>query len=146
MLKAVPKRVEIAYGLGNLTEDPRYWFFLIPTSKKKFYYRRNGDKLEKLGRYTDLTITSNPRIGEKIVKYIIYFDKTPERWFHAQMDDDLYYSDEPLSDSELDYSNNPDIKSIINGYGGRRKTKRYRKPKKSRKSRKSRKSKKSRKN
>jgi hypothetical protein len=146
MLKAVPKHVEIAYGLGNLTEDPRYWFFLIPTSKKKFYYRRNGENLEKLGRYTELTITSHPRsnitsANGGLITYIIYFDKTPEKWFHAQMDDELYYSDEPLSDSDLDYNNNPDIKSIINSYGGR-KTKRYRKYKKSKKSKKSRKSKK----
>jgi hypothetical protein len=40
------------------------------------------------------------------------------------MDDELYYSDEPLSDSDLDYNNNPDVKSVINSYGGR-KTKRY---------------------
>ena len=139
MLKAVPKRVQVDHWNGSLTADPRWSFFQVPENQKKIFYRKNSDNLEKLGQYTDLTITSNPRSGENIVKYIVYFDKTPKQWFHAQMDDDLYYTDEPLSDSELDYSNNPDIKSIINGYGGKRKTKRYRKPKKSRKSRKSRK-------
>jgi hypothetical protein len=144
MLKVVPKHVEIAYfGNQGLGDDPRWSFFQVPENQKKFFYRRNDDKIEKLGRYTDLMITSHPNsnLGSRFITYIIYFDKTPEKWFHAQMDDNLYYSVEPLSDSNLDYNNNPDIKSIINSYGGR-KTKRYRKHRKPRKSRRSRKSRK----
>jgi hypothetical protein len=142
MLKIVPKHVQVDHWNGSLSEDPRWSFFQVPENQTKFYYRRNGEKLEKLGRYTELTITSNPRSNTgSLVKYIVYFDKTPEKWFHAQMDDNLFYSDEPLSVSDLDYNNNPDIKSIINSYGGR-KTKRYRKHRKPRKSRRSRRSRK----
>jgi hypothetical protein len=145
MLKVVPKHVQLNHWKGALADDPRWSFFQVPENQKKFFYRRNGENLEKLGRYTDLTMSdarSNISAANGgLITYIIYFDKTPKQWFHSQMDDELYYSDEPLSDSDLDYNNNPDLKSIINSYGGR-KTKRYRKHRKPRKSRKSRRSRK----
>jgi len=137
MLKAVPKglpngRTNMRY---NMRADPRFNFFLEAKNQgKEYYYYRllDGiDKLQPLGLFKQSIM-----YGTNNVRY--QFENTINDVPEVENIDNLYYSDEPLSDSDLDYNNNPDVKSIINGYGGR-KTKRYRKPRKSRKSKKSRK-------
>jgi hypothetical protein len=140
MLAAVPKG-EMKY----FDIDPRSTFFREAEKKDQNYYYRlipGVKKLQPLGFFRKETIYED-NSGNKTAYY--EFEKTGDGYINdALFSDNLYYSKNPLSDSDLDYENNPEIKSIINSYGGR-KTKRYRKSKKSRKSRKSKKSKKSRK-
>jgi len=140
MLAAVPK------GISTYSElEPRSTFFREAEKKDQNYYYRLSPgvkKLQPLGFFRKETIYED-NSGNKTAYY--EFEKTGDGYIaDASFSDNLYYSKNPLSDSDLDYENNPEIKSIITSYGGR-KTKRYRKSKKSRKSRKSRKSKKSRK-
>ena len=125
--------------------DPRSTFFREAEKKDQNYYYRlipGVKKLQPLGFFRKETIYED-NSGNKTAYY--EFEKTGDGYIaDASFSDNLYYSKNPLTDSELDYENNPEIKSIISSYGGR-KTKRYRKSKKSKKSRKSRKSRKSKK-
>ncbi len=140
MLKVVPKG--LIFVARQWHSDPRSRFFREAKNQgKEYYYYRlidGNNKLQPLGLFKQIMY------GAKFDRF--QFENTINDVPEVKNTDNLYYSDEPLTDNELYYENNPEIKSIITSYGyGGKKYIKSRKSKKSRKSRKSKKSKKSRK-
>ena len=113
LLKPIPEHIKLNPYKGGLDDDPRWVFFRhqkgitqpIPSegiylnsdeNNTNYYYRKNGDKLEHLGKFTKLYMPSNQH-GSNVFKgyliYTIFFDKQN---IISDAGDKLYYTDKAL--------------------------------------------------
>jgi hypothetical protein len=97
-----------------LINDPRFVFFtqqegVMPTPKHgsnstwyvnsvedtKYYYRKNGDNLEPLGKFTMIILYHNQHDRRPIIPYCFYSMYFDRQHFNNDVGDELYYTDEP---------------------------------------------------
>lgn len=101
----------------------------IPSGENntKYYYRKNGDNLEPLGKFTrlDLPVNQAKSSGYKgYLKYTITFDRSQS--ISNDAGDELYYTDEPPADGSVPLTTN-DIKGGKKYKKYRKNTKKYKK-------------------
>jgi hypothetical protein len=103
----------------------------IPSGENntKYYYRKNGDNLEPLGKFTKLDMPVNQHRSSAFkgyLEYKIFFDRA-----HIISDagDELYYTDEPPAAGSVPLTINdiPNIKGGKKYKKYRKNTKKYRK-------------------
>ena len=149
MLKKVPDHINLTL-YRNLSDDPRWVFFqnqgerqkhgsiiphiYIPSGENntKYYYRRIGDQLEPLGKFTKLELEANQQLSgtwKGHSEYTISFDR---QQIISAVGDELYYTDDsPAAGSvPLTIANIPTDVSVSKGG---KKTEKNRKQKKYRK-------------
>ena len=148
LLKLVPKHIKLNPYNGGLDDDPRWVFFknqgkyvenpsygtfplvyLNSGENNTFFYRKNGDNLEPLGKFVSLVMqpnqaTSIPNPG--YLKYVINFNGIT---IFSDAGDELYYTDEPPAAGSVPLTINdiPNIKGGKKYKKYRKNTKKYRK-------------------
>jgi hypothetical protein len=147
LLKPVPKHIKLNPYNGGLDDDPRWVFFrhqegvtqpslsehiYIPSGENntKYYYRKNGDNLEPLGKFTKLDMPVNQHTSNVFKGYLIYTIFFDRQNIISNAGDELYYTDEPPAAGSvpLTINNIPNIKEGGKKYKKYRKdTKKYRK-------------------
>ena len=139
LLKKVPAHSFIK-PYHNLSDNPRWVFFqiqgerqkqgaLIPhiyipsgENNTKYYYRKNGDQLEPLGKFTKLEMESNQHLSGMWKGYPVYTIDFDRGQSISDAGDELYYTDEPPAAGSVPLTIN-DIPNITGG----KKYKKYRK-------------------
>jgi len=143
MLKRVPQNIRMDPYKSGFDDDPRFVFFkrqgqrarfgaIVPhiylnsgENNTNYYYRRIGDQLEPLGKFTKLDLPSNQHQDgafKGYLKYTIDFDRGQ---IISDAGDELYYTDYPPAAGSVPLTIN-DIPAARN-VGGRKRTKKYRK-------------------
>ena len=148
LLKPVPKHIKInPYRHDQaLSSDPRWVFFwhqegvtqpsqlehiYIPSGENntKYYYRKNGDNLEPLGKFTKLDMPVNQARSSAFKGYLIYTIFFDRQNIISDAGDELYYTDEPPAAGSVPLTINdiPNIKGGKKYKKYRKNTKKYRK-------------------
>ena len=138
LLKPVPEHIKLNPHIGGLVDDPRWVFFThqegvtrpslseliyIPSGENtKYYYRKNGDNLEPLGKFTKLDMPVNQHRSNAFKGYLIYTIFFDRQNIISDSGDELYYTDEPPAAGSVPLTIN-DIPNITGG----KKYKKYRK-------------------
>jgi hypothetical protein len=146
LLKKVPDHINLTL-YRNLSDDPRWVFFqnqgerqkqgaiiphiYIPSGENntKYYYRRIGDQLEPLGKFTKLELEANQHLSggwKGHNEYTISFDR---QQIISAAGDELYYTYEPPAAGSVPLTINdiPNIKGGKKYKKYRKNTKKYRK-------------------
>ena len=119
LLKPIPEHIKLNPYNSASDDDPRWVFFRyqkgitqpIPSegiylhsgeNNTNYYYRKNGDKIEHLGKFIKLYMPFNQH-GSNVFKgyliYTIFFDKQN---IISDAGDELYYTDKPPSEQFKD--------------------------------------------
>ena len=146
LLKPVPKHIKLNPYNGGLDDDPRWVFFrhqegvtqpslsehiYIPSGENntKYYYRKNGDNLEPLGKFTKLDMPVNQHRSNAFKGYLVYTIDFDRQNIISDASDELYYTDEPPAAGSVPLTINdiPNIKGGKKYKKYRKNTKKYRK-------------------